>query len=290
MEEGKYETAQKVFKELGDYDYKDSKDKVYSIAIKCMEEEKYETAQSIFEELGDYKDSKDKVYSIAIKYMEKGKYETAQSIFEELGDYKDSKDKVYLIAIKYMEEGEYETAQKVFEELGDYKDSKERYNLCIVLVEEIEFGNYKWKVLAQNENKVLIITTKSVGKKEYNTQDISVTWENCTLRDWLNNEFYNEFSKDEKLAIETTYTEATDKIFLLGLDEANKYFASNGERIMTGGDWWLRSLGQSENYAACVRSSGAIIESGDVVNYKYNNVRPALWLNLEQYFSIKSED
>jgi hypothetical protein len=38
--------------------------------------------------------------------------------------------------------------------------------------------------------------------KPYNEEDTSITWENCTLRKWLNDTFYNTaFTDSEKTKI-----------------------------------------------------------------------------------------
>ena len=34
--------------------------------------------------------------------------------------------------------------------------------------------------------------------KPYNSKKNDITWEKCTLRKWLNNDFYNSFSEEEK--------------------------------------------------------------------------------------------
>ncbi|MDO5563877.1 MAG: DUF6273 domain-containing protein [Eubacteriales bacterium] len=65
---------------------------------------------------------------------------------------------------------------------------------------------------------------------------IDLTWRNCTLRKWLNNEFYNKaFSNDEKNRIIETihknesnrgaiHPDTNDKVFLLSEKEIKKYF------------------------------------------------------------------
>ena len=102
----------------------------------------------------------------------------------------------------------------------------------------------EWIVLAYDStnNRSLIISRYGLDAKPYNTTYTSVTWETCTLRTWLNNDFYNKaFSKTEQSAILTTTVDNSksqgyskwstsggnntqDKIFLLSYAEANKYF------------------------------------------------------------------
>lgn len=121
----------------------------------------------------------------------------------------------------------------------------------------------------------------------YDTSRDYITWEKCTLRQWLNNEFYNGFSDKEKLAIMTTHLEdgrskgnATyDNIFLLSIDEAKEYFADSEARDINM-EWWLRSPGSGTYiYAAVVDSMGSIGHIGQSTDYAVG-VRPALVLRL----------
>ena len=95
-----------------------------------------------------------------------------------------------------------------------------------------------------------------------------------------------------------------DKIFLLSIDEANKYFkdkeslqckatayaCENGAHVAKNGNcmWWLRSPGASQKYAAQIDFAGYISERGGLVDksgYDYDGygsaVRPALWISLD---------
>ena len=73
----------------------------------------------------------------------------------------------------------------------------------------IKFGNYfinddknkepiEWRVLEVSNNKALLVTKDAIDGKPYNTEWEDITWEQCSLRQWLNNEFINQaFSKKE---------------------------------------------------------------------------------------------
>ena len=179
----------------------------------------------------------------------------------------------------------------------------------------VKFGPYTWRVLDKQNGKALIITEQAIACRKYNETYTGVTWETCTLRSWLNNTFIKEFTSKEQSAIATTavindnnlYGTAGgnttyDKIFLLSIDEANRYFSSHEDRrcvpnanakaqgcdqysyYKKGGEgtclWWLRSPGRSSYDAASVSDSGGVFTSGDYVGYDYFGVRPALWVNL----------
>lgn len=45
--------------------------------------------------------------------------------------------------------------------------------------------------------------------------------------------------------------------------------------------WWLRSIGYSDECAACVNYNGWIDHNGGIVCVSGNGVRPALWINIE---------
>ncbi len=190
----------------------------------------------------------------------------------------------------------------------------------------ITFGSYEqdnntangkepieWLVLAREGDRVLLISRYALDSQPYNTLLESVTWETCSLREWLNGTFLNAaFSADERAMIPTVTVRAeknpsystspgnstTDQVFLLSITEANKYFSSDEARKCTltayaivqgvwtsdsnsidGEDWWLRSPGYSSYLAAQVRSDGYIINVGESVYKSREAVRPALWVD-----------
>ena len=192
----------------------------------------------------------------------------------------------------------------------------------------IFFGNYlqdttkksyiKWRVLEKIDNMALIISEKALDCKQYNTTEANVNWKNCSLRRWLNNTFLNEaFSSNEQARIKNTNVQAnkktsydtapgdttTDKVFLLSITEAEKYFLTDEERkcvpteyakangaytsssYTKGGVatcwWWLRSPGNNQCCAAFVNLVGSVYYLGYDVRRNDACVRPAMWINLE---------
>ena len=186
----------------------------------------------------------------------------------------------------------------------------------------IKFGSYpqngnvkeeiEWQVLDVKNGQALVISKYALDCQRYNADRKSVTWENCTLRQWLNSHFLNSaFSKLETNMILAVTISAdknpkygtdpgnttTDKIFLLSILEAKKYFGrssarkckstmfakENGTLINYGGNcwWWLRSSGYVQNYVAFINSSGSICEDGNLCYSNKHAVRPAFWLNLD---------
>ena len=184
--------------------------------------------------------------------------------------------------------------------LGKYKQSGEGK------------GNIEWLVLEVKDGRALLISKYALDCKLYNTSLEAVTWESCTLREWLNNDFINTAFSAEEQAMIPTVTVAPgknpqygtnpgnptqDKVFLLSIDEAEKYFKSSKARrckptayVVAKGAfvgssngncwWWLRSPGGYQDYSAGVDVVGGVGEYGNNVNDYDNAVRPALWIDL----------
>ena len=139
FEEGKYDKAEAIFKELGQEEK--FKDKLYQQAERIFESGDYNKATALFEELGDYKDSKDKIYQCGEIWLKNGAYSMAADVFEELGDYKDSKDKIYQCGEIWLKNGAYSMAADVFKELSGYKDSNDKYKEAMYQHAEKLFEN-----------------------------------------------------------------------------------------------------------------------------------------------------
>lgn len=188
----------------------------------------------------------------------------------------------------------------------------------------IKFGRYpqasknenaliEWLVLKNDGSKALLISKYALDCKRYHTSRTYLTWETCTLRKWLNGAFIsNAFSHEEQAMILSTTTESADteesadtkdRVFLLSIAEAEKYFGSDSTRQCQGtvycyaqgaykarnGNcwWWLRSLSSPHSfnfdnrYAFYVFSHGKVSREGSSADYDRIAVRPALWINLE---------
>ena len=169
----------------------------------------------------------------------------------------------------------------------------------------------EWLVLEVKDGKALVVSKYALDCKQYNTSNTDVTWETCTLRKWLNNDFINAaFFSYEKAMIPTVTVSADknpnyntnpgnatqDQVFLLSITEANKYFSSDSARQCEPTDfavangawesdssncwWWLRSPGDDQYSAAYVNYDGDVYESGHLVYRGSYAVRPALWIDL----------
>ena len=99
----------------------------------------------------------------------------------------------------------------------------------------------EWLVLDVQNGKSLLLSRYGLDAKPYNTEWKDITWEECSIRNWLNNDFLNRaFTDTEKSAILMTNVDNSasqgysgwstsggnntqDQIFLLSYAEANKY-------------------------------------------------------------------
>ena len=317
----------------------------YQKALKLMTEEKYEEAINAFEALSGYSDSATKIgecktailepeYQKALKLMNDEKYEEAISAFKALNGYGDSASQIvectYQKAGKLCKSGKYDEAYAIYLTIPEYqnvseilKTDKNLLNVKFKVGKCVTFGNYpqtkagndntpiEWLVLDNDGETALLISRYALDIKPYNEKYESTTWETCTLRGWLNNEFFNKaFSAEEKQSIlqsdvsadknpkySTNPGNATkDNVFLLSVVEANKFFKSNDARKCALTDyasyalqqkgyhdgtfcwWWLRSPGHDSHFAANVFTVGSV--SDDSVLWDFIAVRPCVRVRL----------
>lgn len=86
----------------------------------------------------------------------------------------------------------------------------------------------KWRVLENNGCTLFVVADKGLDCEDY-TYTEGITWENCTIRNWLNNNFYGmAFSSNEQGAIvEQTIVNADNPYFGTegGNDTRDKVFS-----------------------------------------------------------------
>lgn len=164
----------------------------------------------------------------------------------------------------------------------------------------------EWIVLKNKDNKLYVMSKYGLDNKPYHYKREAVTWETCSLREWLNGEFYEAaFSAEEKAMIaDTELTNADnpyynteggndtiDKVFLLSYKEFEpQAFAYDlclptvyGEmqgiyvdtKWITQCDWWLRTVGINEESATYGAKDGGS-SGGYGVNYDGAAVRPCI--------------
>jgi len=147
--------------------------------------------------------------------------------------------------------------------------------------EKMTFGGQDWLVLEKHDDKALILKEIISEKRRYHHEvdydDKTLSWATCELRAYLNNEYYNSFSEDEKMRIIKTKVttpiqpwhgtncgpDIEDYIFLLSFQEVIKYFGDSGDMDMRKG-WWA-------NMEGWWLGNGF----GQVLSDQYNNARKA---------------
>ncbi len=282
-------------------------------------------------------------YEEACALLNNGQYDDAYLILEEIGKLDKIKESKYSRALDLIETNDYETAYNLLIELGNYKDSVDIIEKCNIGIygadvwDKIKnvhvgdtyiFGTYEqdnnlsngseeieWQVLAKEGTRIFVISKYAIDCKPYNTTYANITWEESSLREWLNNGFIEAaFSKEEQAMIPMVTVSpdekydsygklnsgTQEKVFLLSKQEAWDYFDSNDERkcqptdyaISNGArkhdnincNWWLRSRGYAQNYASVVNFHGEIPNVGSRVKpeeFYEVSIRPVLWIEFD---------
>jgi len=167
---------------------------------------------------------------------------------------------------------------------------------------QITFGEYNWVVLEERDDSILILSEKIIETKKYHDLYENITWENSTVRKYLNDDFYGGFTSSEKSQILETKiinnanpwyntcggNSTMDKIFLLSVEEVVKYFGDSGQlknpkikffiddnfndnrkatlKNNSPSRWILRTSGNSQNFVSVVTVDGRVSVTGDFVN------------------------
>ena len=159
----------------------------------------------------------------------------------------------------------------------------------------------QWIVLEKSADRMLVISKYLLDCRLYHSQNERIDWSSCSLRTWLNDTFYNtaftDTEKERILVTSNADTFTSDHIFLLSVDETERYFPTKADRICqathyaverdayvntsTGGSWWLlRTPGIDSEHVMSVNSDGTIDYEGGKVASKRGTVRPVMWIKL----------
>lgn len=118
----------------------------------------------------------------------------------------------------------------------------------------------QWRVLSNTNGELFVLAEKILDSRAYNQDNSDVTWETCSLRSWLNNDFFNAaFTSTEQSKIETSTVinddnpwygteggnNTNDKLYLLSYAEAmnpaygfnSSYSAYDTARRAQGSDY-----------------------------------------------------
>ena len=187
----------------------------------------------------------------------------------------------------------------------------------------------KWRILSVDGDDAFLLADQNLDCQPYNTDDTVVTWENCSLRKWLNKDFLKAaFTEEEQNAIletevinENYNTEkeniTKDKIYLLSKTEAcDKEYGFNIDigtnEIPTreskntdyvrdsgalhsdspwcqGNGWWWLRTPANVNNVFSINMYGYIYEPGYLPTINNYGVRPVLHLNIASSYWKKEE-
>ena len=115
--------------------------------------------------------------------------------------------------------------------------------------DKISFGSYDWRVLDIQNNTALIITECIIEQRAYHDAYKDITWADCSLRKYLNGEFYDKFNTTDKSRIIPVINknpdnqwygskggaDTQDSIFLLSIEEVCKYFGDSLSKLQNRG-------------------------------------------------------
>lgn len=215
-------------------------------------------------------------------------------------------------ALSLIDSEDYDAAFSLLDGLN-YKDSDNQTEKCYMgkygeekfnLIKDIKVGDtfklgiyeqdnnddngkeeIEWIVLEKEDMSLLLISKYALDCQRYNEIGTHIAWEECSLREWLNERFLKEaFSEKERNMLRSGTSNdnkdkncnTTDQVFLLSNEDAKIYFASNSARQCQGtvycyaqgackgsnGNcwWWLRSTDGRSNLAPYVSKKGVVLE------------------------------
>ena len=169
-----------------------------------------------------------------------------------------------------------------------------------------------WVVIDIEDDKALLITEQIVDCVSYNEVEEKCTWEDCTLREWLNDDFYNDVftDKEKQMILKTTLdnkdlpkegydygNDTEDYIFILSprdvehadVSEASIFATSNMQIAVEHGlnntyaSFWVRTPCLEDDDTVDLRYI-QVVRDGEYCTYycvdsKQTGVRPAMWVD-----------
>ena len=176
-------------------------------------------------------------------------------------------------------------------------------------------ADLEWRILEINGAAALVISAYVLDQQPFNdTWPDDLSWENCSLRKWLNDDVYNAaFSDTEKEALLTTPVsnarlsehdsiegpDTLDKLYVLSIDELYRFYPNRADRTnlaLVRGDvgmylnhaMYLRTMSK-EAYTpagpALLWNDGGI-STGESPQVKICGVMPIFHVDLNKYAAL----
>ena len=260
---------------------------------------------------------KKKLADFGVELVEPQREETAEE--EEVSE--EFKPQTTIITTKNSPDFIIKAAETEAKSISDAK-TKYKPLKSIKVDDKITFGvwyqsskdnkeDIEWQVLAKKGKKILVLTTSAIDCKPFNKIEKPTTWADCSLRKWLNDEFFKEaFTIGERSLISMATVNADknsnyatspgfktkDKIYLLSIVDTKKHIGKKGLDCKPteyakylgayvdedNGNcwWWLRTPGEKPTEAAYVGVDGMVRHAGDSAYIGCGSVRPAMWIDL----------
>ena len=174
----------------------------------------------------------------------------------------------------------------------------------------VAFGSYapgeasaepvEWLVLERTGNVVTMVSKYLIDAKPYEASGEAKSWQDCSLREWLNRKFISQaFTDAERNALVTTALDngsepqTEDWVYLLSEEDINRFFPEEGSgsaekskaldaaQIMDDFNWWwLRTKDDTYGNPKIVNTSGAVSINWDGYGFEGSGGRPAIGVAL----------
>lgn len=251
-------------------------------------------------------------YDLALKWMQDGKYEDAQNLFDSL-IIRDSAEKViecknyiaFESALKDLDSypaGAYRSLRKLKGFAPADEMLAEARAKALAVGCWVDFGGHSWIILARNDAQALLFCVEPLAYRPFHDTAQPVTWADCSLRQWLNGEFFQTlFTPEEQALIELTQISIGDSnasvtqdyLFLLSPAEVYIYLPGSSARLTSFSkcpeykyyelvDWLARPTGNAGTTVPYFDRNGDL-QQGKSVTVP-TDVRPAMWVYLDPEF------
>ena len=240
--------------------------------------------------------------------------------------------KTYREAVELIQSGDHHGALEILKTIKGYKDSEDLITSiradCEVsdcaaarVGDVVVFGTYEqddqtkngeedieWIVLAREDDRAFLLSRYALDGQPFNESGTDTTWETCSLREWLNSDFYGsafDINEQQKIAVtecraetdafagteeeKTLGNDTLDKVFLPSDVETGKYLTSQQmicehtaytkkkcASSMDGNAIWMLRMPCEVVHDDTV---SLYVEKEAVNDDKYA-VRPAMWIDL----------
>jgi len=162
----------------------------------------------------------------------------------------------------------------------------------------------EWVILEANDTSLMLVSKYPLTTMAYTNSESDVSWENSSLRSWLNNEFLQEaFFPDESAVIEwvdnnngkdqhNAYwvndgaASTHDRVYILSYQEYQHYASDKAVELSdyflrddVNEDCWLRSPGKNQREVSCEKDGGIVSKAATDIC----GIRPVIWISDADY-------